>query len=447
MYSTHGIPPVWRAVRVRVPVEASNLREHLTEAMEAVALSTQDGPRDDLAELVAAIAAVGRLTDERSLLVTLAELAAAMCRSDAAAVVARTTDLGGWETIAHTGDIGLAPEMVATLVDRIDAPEAGLDQPGDLVTASAGVLVALLRTPRDRIGAIVVTPPPGGFDHRHHLLLDGLARRSGVAIDAIRHRTSLDHELRLRQQALDERDEIVRILQRSLLPSTLPTIGGLDIAAAYRPMVHGIGGDFYDVFALRDGGWGVVVGDVCGKGPTAAAVTALGRHGVRTASMAHDDPSRVLEVVNQLLVQQREEDRSTLVTAVFVHIVRHDHGARLTAAVAGHPSPIVLRDDGTVETFPPTGPLLGLFDDPSIGELRIDLDRGDTCVLYTDGATDIRGPGGVFGEERLLDVVAGCRGMHAEAIVKSIERAVVDYQDGDITDDLAVLGIAVPATG
>ena len=390
-----------------------------------------------LQQFVAASVALSRESDEASVHRLAARLAVELCEVRSSVVVARAADLASWEVAGTAGadDTDLADEALALAASW----------PGASATApSADLLASSITTSTDVLALLVVAAPGADRTSGCRQLLDGLAVQAGVALERIRFQDAARRELELRQIALEERDEVARLLQRSLLPPTLPPVVGIDVAASYLPMTHGIGGDFYDLFPMRDDTWGVVLGDVCGKGPGAASVTALCRHVVHTASMAHREPGAALVVLNQLLVEQRRDERSVLCTALFGHLRVRPEIARLTVAIAGHPSPIVLRNDGSVETWDPTGPILGLFSPVTVGDREIELAPGDVCVLYTDGATDVQGADGIFGEERLLDVIAGMRGMHAEAVVKSIERAVVDFQEGEIRDDLAILALTVP---
>lgn len=239
--------------------------------------------------------------------------------------------------------------------------------------------------------------------------------------------------------------EIAHTLQQSLLPPSLPEIPGLALAACYHPVGPGIevGGDFYDLFPSREGAWVVMVGDVAGKGPAAAAVTALARHTVRSISSWVSDPLTVLGGLNQILLQRGDPER--FLTLAFVLLEPTADGARLRCASAGHPPPLVLRAAGAVEAIAVEGAVLGVTPDIEATEVEVTLRAGDQVVLYTDGVTEARHGRELYGEERLCDLLAACRGKDAGAVVRRIEAAVMDYAQGRATDDIAVLVIGVPA--
>jgi PAS domain S-box-containing protein len=236
-----------------------------------------------------------------------------------------------------------------------------------------------------------------------------------------------------------ERDEIASVLQQSLVPPDLPEIPGLEVAQVYRAAgaAYEVGGDFYDAFATGDGGWAMVIGDVCGKGPAAAAITGVARHSVRTAAMKERRPSEILSILNDALIQ--EGPRHTFCTVAYVRLRPSDRGVRLTVCCGGHPLPLVLRVDGRVETAGLPGTLLGVFPDPELKDHAVELESGDALVLYTDGVTEELAPSGRSGRETLMDLVGTFRGMDAVTIARSIERAVLDARPRPPRDDIAIL--------
>ncbi|MFG2006390.1 SpoIIE family protein phosphatase [Spirillospora sp. NPDC048911] len=235
------------------------------------------------------------------------------------------------------------------------------------------------------------------------------------------------------------RDEVAVSLQASLLPQRLPTIPGVEVAGLYRAATHGIevGGDFYDVFPRAGGGWGMVLGDVCGKGQEAAAVTAAARHGVRTLSGWKSDPAEVLSMVNQSLL-----DEERFVTAVMAGLAIDEEGVTATLASAGHPPAIVIRPDGMVRYASSGGVPLGLFDDFEVGTEAIELAVGDTLFLHSDGVLDACDLSRrQFGQERLLEVLAGHAAAPLQDMLNAVERRLVDYCDGDLRDDVSMLAV------
>ncbi len=196
------------------------------------------------------------------------------------------------------------------------------------------------------------------------------------------------------------RAHIATTLQRSLLPPRLPAVPGMTIAARFRAAGEAseVGGDFYDLFAV-DGAWMVVIGDVTGKGPEAASITALARYTMRTAAVYEQSASGVLERLNAALVV--DPDRRQICTVVAARIVSAPDGsAVVTVACGGHPPPFRLHG-GRAEPVAAAGPLLGAFETGRWPETVVRLGPGESLVLYTDGVTDTRGPAGRFGAERL----------------------------------------------
>jgi PAS domain S-box-containing protein len=255
-----------------------------------------------------------------------------------------------------------------------------------------------------------------------------LARRAALAIDNAR--------------LYEERSHVARTLQNSLLPPRLPAIPDLDVAARYRPAGRGneVGGDFFDVFEVEDGEWALVIGDVCGKGVGAAAVTGLARHTVRAAAMREERPSDVLGVLNQAILRADVEER--FCTAVFVRLQAGGAPRRLELSSGGHPTPLVLRASGEVVPISCPGILIGLFDDAQLQDCEVTLNSGDALVLYTDGV--VEGRGSEIGEHALKSVLEGCVGMDAAGIGATVEHQVVASQAGDPADDIAVLVLRVP---
>ncbi|TDD79555.1 PAS domain-containing protein [Actinomadura darangshiensis] len=236
------------------------------------------------------------------------------------------------------------------------------------------------------------------------------------------------------------RAEVADTLQAGLLPKNLPAIPGVSVAARYLTATHGsdVGGDFYDVFRTENG-WGLVLGDVCGKGEDAAAVTATARHCVRLASRWKARPADVLGIVNEALL---DEDR--FVTAVMAGLTLETERIIVSLGTAGHPPALVVRANGVIRSASRGGVPLGLFEDFEAGLDTIDLTVGDTLILHSDGvleACDMMRQ--EFGQERLLEALAGYAGKPPEEMLASVERALLDYCDGDLRDDVSMLALRV----
>jgi PAS domain S-box-containing protein len=263
---------------------------------------------------------------------------------------------------------------------------------------------------------------------------------AGAQIGQFIERTETERELRSSRAGLAR---LAETLQQSLLPPHLPAIPGVEIAAYYEAARYGsdVGGDFYDVFESARNDWSIVVGDVCGKGPEAATLAALVRHAARAAATQTRRPRLILDLVNEV-VRRHSEER--FCTAAYVRLRPDGDGARLVISCAGHPPPIVLRGGGEVETVPARGRVLGPFPELASDDQMVRLDPGDALVLYTDGVTDARGPGGFFGEERFAEVLESCAGSSAEVIVKTVERTLNEFHGGRPRDDIAFVVLRVP---
>jgi phosphoserine phosphatase RsbU/P len=263
----------------------------------------------------------------------------------------------------------------------------------------------------------------------------------GAQIGQFIERTETDRELRASRAGLAQ---LAETLQQSLLPPHLPDIAGLEIAAHYEAARDGseVGGDFYDVFESARNDWSVVIGDVCGKGPEAAALAALVRYTTRAAAIQTRRPRIVLNLVNEVMLRQSEEQ---FCTAAYVRLRPEGEGARLTVSCAGHPHPLVLSARGDVDSVPCRGRVLGPFTDLASVDRIVRLDPGDSLLLYTDGVTDARSADGFFGEERLRDTLISCAGSSADDIVKAIDRSLNEFHGGKPRDDIAFVVLRVPA--
>ena len=275
-------------------------------------------------------------------------------------------------------------------------------------------------------------------DAEHLSLFEDVARRAALAIDNAR--------------LYEERAKVARTLQRSLLPPTLPHVPGVQLAARYHAAGEGneVGGDFYDCFPTGDGAWALVIGDVCGKGAEAAAVTALARYTVRASATLHsDNPKVVLEDLNEAIRREGGED-SRFCTVLYISLKPRPEGVKACVATGGHPLPILMRADGSVETAGRPGTLLGILPDPEIHSTEIELLPGDTLVLYTDGVTEVSPLDDRFGPEILAEFVAGYAGREAPEIARRIEEQVLEIGGGSVRDDVAVVvlrvcpGVAAP---
>ena len=232
---------------------------------------------------------------------------------------------------------------------------------------------------------------------------------------------------------------LARTLQASLLPPTLPVVPGFDVAVGFRPAGEGdeVGGDFYDLFETGSGDWAIVIGDVQGKGPEAATVTALVRYTVRAAAMRSSRPSVILRTVNEAILHQRG---TRFCTVAYIRLHPPAAGRTLaTVGVGGHPLPLLVRPDGSVTTVGNHGTLLGALAETGLTDADVVLEPGDSLVLYTDGVTETRRDGLLFGELRLRKAVALATNASAAEMVRSLEQAVLSFDDGRPRDDMAIV--------
>jgi PAS domain S-box-containing protein len=282
------------------------------------------------------------------------------------------------------------------------------------------------------LGAVtlVSSDPDRLYGEEDLSLAEGLAYRCALAVDNAR--------------LYRERSHIARTLQRSLLPR-LPEVSGIQIGVEYLPMgqENEVGGDFYDLIHTEGKRWLAVIGDVCGKGAAAAAVTALTRYTIRAVAMREDEPSTVLRGLNEAMLRQLGDDQ--FCTVACARLQPAPGGFELDVARGGHPVPLLVRADGSVEAVVPKGRALGVFLDPGLAVQRVRLGPGDAAVFYTDGITEARGPdGSFFGEGRLRDLLRSCAGLDAPAIAEKMRDVTLEFGEGNLRDDLAVLVLRVP---
>jgi phosphoserine phosphatase RsbU/P len=238
------------------------------------------------------------------------------------------------------------------------------------------------------------------------------------------------------------RSEVAEALQASLMPATLPTVPWLEFAAAYigATQWQEISGDFYDVFPSSDG-WAIAIGDVCGKGQDAAAMTAAARHSIRALAHVHDAPSDVLTAVNQVLLAGDYGER--FVTASLAFLRQRGRRVQVRLGGCGHPGPAVVRADGRVEILDVDGMPLGLFGDSETSEMELELRQGDLLFFYTDGVTEARNVDLAFFEDRLADELASVAGRSAAETLRAVQELVTSFSDGELRDDVTMLAVRV----
>jgi len=246
------------------------------------------------------------------------------------------------------------------------------------------------------------------------------------------------------EQALlhDSRSAMAHALQRSLLPLRLPVIEGIDLAASYHAYGPNdqVGGDFYDVFPHGHGGWGIVVGDVAGKGPDAAAIMSLAAHSVRALARNESEPSTVLRALNETILSDERVPADRFVTACLMRLCTDGGRATLSVCSAGHPLPLILRADGRIESVGQPGTLIGILGDPTLVDQDMDLGPGDSLVAFTDGLVERRERSYDDGLDELRQVLRGCADAAADAILATLERTLI--VERPVEDDVVIVVIS-----
>jgi PAS domain S-box-containing protein len=260
-----------------------------------------------------------------------------------------------------------------------------------------------------------------------------LGRRAGSAVERARIYT--------------ERARIAHVLQRSLLPESLPEIPAAEVHALYAAAgeLNEVGGDFYDVFEYDARRWMLVVGDVCGKGPRAAGATALARHTLRATAMSAASSTEMLATLHRALrVQPRGADMCTVCLVTMAHA---EQGARLKIALAGHQPPLLIDAHGGARQLGQPGTLLGVIEPLNISETEATLRPGETLLLYTDGVTEAGRPHRQLGERGLREVCERSPSLALPALLEAIETAALERAEGQLHDDIALLALRLAGTG
>lgn len=311
----------------------------------------------------------------------------------------------------------------------------------------SGIALELKAADGSRLPVLVTSTVKTGSDGQPLLI------RTTV-FDARDRRAYETELLRARQEAEREREHLKRLnatLQKTLLPPALANVPGLNVAAHYHiASADEVGGDFYDLFPLAAGTWGLFLGDVCGKGAAAAAVTSLARYTLRAAAVYDPDPAAVLGNLNTVLNHEYSGTDPRFCTVIFGLLTPYGDqgGFRVTLASGGHPSALLMRADGTADYLPtPGGQLIGVLPDAHIATTTIRLNPGDTLLLHTDGLTEAHtastGATDRYGDEALLDFARTLAPTTATDTIVAI-RDLLDTFGTGVDDDTAVLAINVP---
>jgi len=286
-----------------------------------------------------------------------------------------------------------------------------------------------LSAPTRTIGAITLVSSESTrrLSHVDLALAERLGRRAGTAVESARLYT--------------ERTRIANTLQAALLPASLPEIPGMELETLYRAAgeLNEVGGDFYDVVPYGPDRWLLTIGDVCGKGPRAAGVTALARHTLRAAARLGQSPEEMLEILHEALSDQ--PPGADLCTVCLIVLERGPRHARLTVTLAGHPQPLLIDADGAAEQLGRSGTLLGVLDPIAVHEAHAELHPGQTLLLYTDGLPEAGRSSVQLGEKGLLELCTQAPDLSVGGFLERIERAAIEHADGALRDDIALMAL------
>ena len=316
----------------------------------------------------------------------------------------------GVPAVIRSGRPEFFPEIDDRLLEDLELAEEEAAVVRELALRSA-ITVPVVKN-RKVLGAMqfVISGPGRRYDADDLRLAQAVAGRVAASLE--------------NRRLAEQQRHIAETLQRSLLPEALPAIPGIELAVRYWAVGEGteVGGDFYDLFEIAEGRYAAVVGDVCGNGPKAAAVTASARHTVRACAWRGEDHGAVLAQLNAAILRTWPD---TLCTVAYATLDTRGDRPRLTLALAGHPPPVLVRADGTAEFIGSPGILIGAVSEVDYEAADIELGPGDTVVLYTDGATDLPPPDWL-GPDQLRTMVAEAvaGGGDAEAVVERLSAAI-----------------------
>ena len=341
----------------------------------------------------------------------------------------------GVAEVLRTGRAEHYPEipdemLVATAVDD---EHLRLIREVGMVSAMCVPMIAAGET----VGAVTMVSAESGrrFTGRELMLAKELGLRAGAAIE----------NARLYRQ----RSEIAKTLQASLLPPQLPAIERLETTAVYRPAGEGmdVGGDFYDLFTTGDDVWYAVVGDVCGKGPEAAATTAMVRYTLRATAVGGTGPADVLHALNDAMLRQATGALRFCTLAV-VRLDLSRPAVRVSSAIGGHPLPRLLRaGGGGIERVGAPGTAVGITEDIEVAPREAELATDDVLLIFTDGIVEARAPEVIWSMDDVDAQLAAVAGLPLDELVAAFTRAATGEAGTPLRDDLAVLALKVRPPG
>ncbi|MFI6144436.1 PP2C family protein-serine/threonine phosphatase [Streptomyces sp. NPDC051109] len=317
----------------------------------------------------------------------------------------------------------------------------------------SGIALDVKQADGGRIPVLVSSAVKHGGDGEPQLIrttvFDARDRRA-YEQELLRGRKVAEEALKQAEADRARLQDALAVLQRSLLPDALPEVPGVEVDAYYHTASPDrLGGDFYDVFPVDGRRFAFFLGDVCGKGPAAAAVTSLTRYTLRAAALHDADPVSALSTLNKVLHERYSGGDPRYCTAVFGVLDPDPETGDVAVRIAsgGHPPAVVMRADGTADFLPtPGGLLVGILPAARFTTATTILAPGDTLLLYTDGLTEARtgqSRTSLYGDEALLAFAADHAGMPPHAVVKALTSLLDDFGEG-LDDDTALLALGVP---
>ncbi|MER7458448.1 SpoIIE family protein phosphatase [Micromonospora sp. NPDC126480] len=308
---------------------------------------------------------------------------------------------------------------------------------GDLLPASCDgpgtALVSPLPGAGRPAGALVLFRRTGTFAERDIELAREFAARTGAALATA--------------DLYGEQAHLARVLQASLLPPDLPAVPGLTLAGGYRAAgdTLRIGGDFYEVFPTPRGAM-FALGDVCGKGVGAAVLTGRVRQSLQTLRLVERRPLELVRLLDRALQDTPAAGRHSQFTTLLLGTLERGPDGDVCARIAGggHPDPLLLRADGTVEPVPVGGMPVGALAAARFHQAEVRLAPGEVLLAYSDGVIEARGGprgGELFGEDRLHRALASAAGLPPAVLVDRLLQLVDEWLDGQSQDDIALLAM------
>ena len=240
---------------------------------------------------------------------------------------------------------------------------------------------------------------------------------------------------KLQEQELAKAREI----QEGLLPKKIPQVRGLEVAGAWQP-ASTVGGDYFDVLKFSERKIGVCIGDVVGKGISAALLMANLQASFRAFASEEVSPGSLVGKLNEVISNNIAADKFVTFWCCMIDTKEN----RLTYANAGHCPPILFHKSGEAVPLKEGATPLGIFPDRKYEDTGLQLESGDRLALYTDGLTEaMNSDEQEFGEERLVKLVRRNIALSASELLTAIKKEVVSFCNGSFQDDFTLVVVAV----